>query len=42
MKKLYLFLFKILAYIEIYSGKGRVWLLFKMHEVKEKKNGTTR
>tara|TARA_R100000781_G_scaffold114803_1_gene87000 strand:+ start:659 stop:823 length:165 start_codon:yes stop_codon:yes gene_type:complete len=33
MKKLYLFLFKILAWIEVFSGKARVWAMNKLHEV---------
>ena len=33
MKKLYLFLFKILAWIEVFSGKAKVWSMNKLHEV---------
>jgi|TARA_X000001388_G_scaffold34022_1_gene24040 hypothetical protein len=32
-KKIYLIIFKMFAYLEIFSGKARVWALNRMHNI---------
>ena len=32
-KNIYLIIFKMFAYLEIFSGKARVWALNKMHNI---------